>query len=188
MTATRTQLPGYVVGSWSIDPVHSDLSFSIRHMMVSKVRGRFATVDGTIVTAEDPLASSATATVDVDSFDTGNEQRDNHVRSADFLEAEKFPTMTFRSTGVRQNGDGFQLEGELSLHGVTRPLTLDVEVNGFTKDPFGGTRAGFSATGEINRKDFGVTIDMPMDGGGVVVGDKVSLHLEIEAVLDSPES
>ncbi len=188
MTApsTITQLPGYVTGTWTIDPVHSDVSFTVRHLMVSKVRGKFGTVEGKIVTASDPLASSATATIDVSSFDTGA-QRDNHIRSADFLEVEKHPTMTYRSTGIRADGDGFVVDGDLTLHGVTRPVPLTVELNGFGPDPYGGTRAGFSATGQINRRDFGVDIDMPMDGGGVVVGDKVQLVLEIEAVLDSPE-
>lgn len=187
MTAAITKIPNYVVGTWTIDPVHSDVSFIVRHMMVSKVRGHFATFEGQIVTAENPLESSATATIDINSFSTGNDQRDNHIRSADFLDVEKYPTMTFRSTGVRLTDDGYVVDGELSLHGVTRPLTLAVEVNGFGPDGYGGTRAGFSAKGEINRRDYGIDITMPLDGGGVVVGDKVQLALEIEAVLTPAE-
>ncbi|MDQ6873696.1 MAG: YceI family protein [Actinomycetota bacterium] len=183
---TLTQIPGYVAGTWAIDPVHSDLSFTVRHMMVSKVRGKFHRVEGQIITAADPLASSATATIDLASFDTGNEQRDNHIRSADFFDIEKYPTMTYRSTAIRASGDGFTVDGELSLHGATRQVPLRVELNGFGPDGYGGTRAGFSATGEINRRDFGIDISLPLDGGGVVVGDKVTLVLEIEAVLQAP--
>lgn len=187
MTASSlTQVPGYVVGTWTIDPTHSDVSFTVRHMMVSKVRGSFRTVAGAIVTAADPLASSATATIELASLDTNNEQRDNHVRSADFFDAANHPTMTYRSTGVRADGDGFVVDGDLTLRGITKPVRLTAELNGFTADPFGGTRVGFSATGTINRRDFGVDISMPMDGGGVVVGDKITVVLEIEAVLDAP--
>ncbi len=181
---TTTEIPGYVAGTWTMDPVHSDISFTVRHMMVSKVRGRFTTATATIVTAANPLESSVTAQIDLGSIDTRNEQRDGHIRSADFFEVEKYPAMTYRSTGVRADGDGFVVSGELSLHGVIRPVDLAVEVNGFTADPYGGTRAGFSATTKIRRSDFGITITMPMDGGGVVVGDEITVSLEIEAVLD----
>jgi polyisoprenoid-binding protein YceI len=187
MSPTATKIPGYLVGTWTIDPVHSDVSFTVRHMMVSKVRGHFRKFEGTIVTAEDPQQSSVTASIDLNSIDTGNEQRDNHIRSADFFEVEKHSTMTYRSTGIQAAGDHYRVDGELSLHGVTRPVQLAVEVNGFGPDPFGGTRAGFSATGEINRSDFGIDISMPLDGGGVVVGDKVQLAVEIEAVLTPRE-
>ena len=164
--------------------MHSDVSFTVRHMMVSKVRGQFTRFEGTVVTAEDPLQSSVTATIDLTSIDTRNEQRDNHIRSADFFEAEKHAHMSYRSTGIRQAGEDWLIDGELDLHGVTRPVQLRVELNGFTRDPYGGTRAGFSATAEINRRDFGIDISVPMDGGGVVVGDKISIILEIEAILD----
>lgn len=179
-------IPGYIAGTWSIDPVHSDVSFTVRHMMVSKVRGKFHGVSGSIVLAENPAESSVTAEIDLGSIDTGNTQRDEHVRSADFFEVTKYPTMTFRSTEVRPDGDDFLVVGDLTVKGVTRSVELPLEVNGFTKDPYGGTRAGFSASTQINRKDFGITIDMPMDGGGAVVGDKVQIHLEIEAVLAQP--
>jgi polyisoprenoid-binding protein YceI len=184
MTATTsTRLPGYVVGTWDIDPVHSDVSFTVRHMMVSKVRGRLAAFSGEIVTAPRFTDSTVTATVDATSIDTGNAQRDGHLRSADFFEIETHPTWEFRSTAVRPDGDDHALDGELTIKGVTRPVSFALEVNGFGPDAYGGTRAGFSATTTINRSDFGVDIAMPLDGGGVVVSDKVQITLEIEAVL-----
>jgi polyisoprenoid-binding protein YceI len=180
---TLTGIPGYVAGTWSIDPVHSEVGFAARHMMVSKVRGRFRTFSGQLVTGADPLESSVTAEIDMSSIDTGNEQRDAHIRSADFFEVENYPTMTYRSTGVRRHSDGFILDGELTLKGVTRQVSLSLELNGFGPDPYGGTRAGFTATGEINRSDFGVSFNAAMETGGVVVSEKITLHLEIEAVL-----
>ena len=187
MTAATTQIgiPGYVAGTWNIDPVHSEVGFAVRHMMVSKVRGRFNTFSGKIVTGAAPAASSVTAEIDLASIITGNEQRDAHIRSADFFEVETYPTMTYRSTGVREEGGDYVLDGELTLKGVTRNVPLKLELNGFGPDPFGGTRAGFTATGEINRRDFNVNFSAPMQNGGVVVADKISLNLEIEAVLEA---
>jgi polyisoprenoid-binding protein YceI len=186
MSHTAVEIPGYVTGTWSIDPVHSEVSFVVRHMMVSKVRGRFDKFEGTITTAPDPLASSVTADVDLSSVNTGNEQRDGHIRSEDFFHTEKHPTMTFRSTGVRPDGDNFLLVGDLSLHDVTRPVTFKLEVNGFGPDPYGGTRAGFSATTEINRNDWNISYNgaIPGAGNAVVLSDKVTINLEIEAVLN----
>jgi polyisoprenoid-binding protein YceI len=181
-TAAGT-IPGYVAGTWEIDPVHSEVGFVARHMMVSKVRGRFTSFSGELVLGEDPRQSSVTATIDLTSIQTGNEQRDQHIRSADFFEVDKYQTMTYRSTGVRPEGDHYVLEGELTLKDVTKPVELTLELNGFGPDPFGGTRAGFTATGEINRRDFGVNFSAPMETGGVVVSDKVTIQLEIEAVL-----
>ena len=185
MSTTAVEIPGYVAGTWAIDPVHSEVSFVVRHMMVSKVRGRFDTFEGTIVTAEDPLKSSVTASVDLTTINTGQEQRDAHIRSADFFEVDKHPTMTFTSTGVRAHGDGFLLDGDLTLKGVTRPVTFNLEVSGFGPDAYGGTRAGFSATTEINRHDYGVSFNGPIPGvpGGVTVSEKVTITLEIEGVL-----
>jgi|SRR5579875_1095273 polyisoprenoid-binding protein YceI len=182
-TTTIETLPGYVAGTWAIDPVHSEVGFTVRHMMVSKVRGRFTKFDGQIITAENPLDSQVTATIDVASISTGDENRDNHLRSSDFLDVAHHPTMTYRSTGVRRDGDRFIVDGELTLRGVTRAVPLVVEVNGFGPDGYGGTRAGFSATAEINRRDFGVNWNAALDNGGVVVGDKVTINLEIEAIL-----
>ena len=184
MTApTSTQLPGYVVGTWDIDPVHSDVSFTVRHKMVSKERGRLGTFSGEIVTAPEFTDSSVTATVDATSVDTGNAQRDGHIRTADFFEVEAHPEWTFTSTAVRAGGDGLVIDGDLTIKGVTKAVSLDTEIGGFGPDPYGGTRVGFTATTTINRNDFGVDISMPLDGGGVVVGEKVAITLEIEAVL-----
>ena len=182
-TATAVQIPGYVAGTWDIDASHSTVGFSVRHMMVSKVRGYFREFSGAIVTAEDPTQSGVTASIDMNSIDTRQEQRDAHIRSADFFDVANHPQMTFRSTAVRTDGADWQVEGELTIKGVTKTVVLDLELNGFGPDAFGGTRAGFSAKTEINRNDFGVDIKMPMDGGGVVVSDKVTVELEIEAVL-----
>ncbi|MGY1710933.1 YceI family protein [Geodermatophilus sp. SYSU D00758] len=182
-TLSATQIPGYVAGTWDIDAGHSTVGFSVRHMMVSKVRGYFREFSGEIVTAEDPARNSVTAVVELASIDTRQEQRDAHIRSADFFDVDNHPQMTFRSTGVRAEGGDWFVDGELTLKGHTRPVTLALEPNGFGADAYGGYRAGFSARTEINRNDFGVDIKMPMDGGGVVVGDKVAIELEIEAVL-----
>ncbi|MGI8881340.1 MAG: YceI family protein [Jatrophihabitans sp.] len=187
MTQTTVQIPGYLAGSWTIDPTHSDVSFLVRHMMVSKVRGHFPDVAGTIVTAENPLDSTVNATVKLTSIDTRSEQRDNHIRSADFFDVEKHPEMTFASTGLAQDGDDFVLTGDLTLKDVTKSVPLTLEIGGFGPDAYGGTRAGFTASGSINRSDFGVDIQMPLDGGGVVVGEKITINLEIEAVLDQPK-
>ena len=179
-----TTLPGYVAGIWTIDPMHSEIGFSARHLMVSKVRGKFTRFGGVIETGERPEDSRVTATIDLDSVDTGAPDRDEHLRSADFFEVATHPTMTYRSTGVRvDRDDGYALEGELTLKGVTRSVSLQLEVGGFGPDPFGGVRAGFTASGEIRRSDFGVAFNPVTEAGGVVVGDKVQLHLEIEAIL-----
>ncbi|MDK3258149.1 YceI family protein [Blastococcus capsensis] len=183
MTANTVQIPGYVAGTWDIDASHSTVGFSVRHMMVSKVRGYFREFSGEITTAEDPTRSTVNATIDMDSIDTRQEQRDAHIKSADFFDVGNHTVMTFRSTAVKTDGADWTVEGQLTLKGITKPVTLDLEVNGFGPDAYGGTRAGFSAKTEISRKEFGVDIDMPMDGGGVVVGDKITVELEIEAVL-----
>lgn len=183
MSTTATPTPLVQPGTWSIDPTHSEVTFSVRHLMVSRVRGSFPVFSGTVITADDPAEARVEAEIDVASVDTRDQRRDNHLRSADFFDVEHFPTMTFRSTAVRPRGEGYTVEGELTLHGVTRPVSLEMELNGVHGDPWGGTRAGFSATTEINRRDFGIDIAMPIEGGGVVVGDRVSVSLEIQAVL-----
>lgn len=180
---TATQIPGYIAGTWDIDPVHSDVSFTVRHMMVSKVRGRFGSFSGEITTGEDITASTVTASIDATSIDTNNEQRDGHIKSADFFDVANHPTWTFSSTGVRVDGDDVIVDGDLTIKGVTRNIPLTLEVNGFGPDAYGGTRVGFSGLAQINRSDFGVDIAMPLDGGGVVVSEKVQITLEIEGVL-----
>jgi polyisoprenoid-binding protein YceI len=180
--STETTIPGYEAATWNIDPVHSEVGFSVRHMMVSKVRGRFTAFSGQLVTADDPTASSVTAEIDLSSINTGNEQRDEHIKSADFFEVETYPTMTYKSTGIRVEDGEYVLDGDLTLKGVTRSVPLRLELNGFGQDPYGGYRAGFTATGELNRSEFNVSFNAPMANGGVVVSDKIALHLEIEAV------
>jgi polyisoprenoid-binding protein YceI len=184
-----TDIPGYIAGTWAIDPVHSEVSFVVRHMAVSKVRGRFDKFEGAIVTGEDPLASSVNATIDATSISTGQEQRDAHIRSADFFHVEEHPSFTFVSTGVKPDGDDYVVDGDLTIRGVTKPVALKLEIGGFGPDAFGGTRAGFSATTEINRHDFGVSFNGPIPGvpGGVIVSDKVTINLEIEGVLQQGE-
>ncbi len=176
---TTATLTGLTAGTWTIDPVHSAVAFQVRHLMVSKVRGGFDVFSGQVVVAEDG-APTVTAEIVVDSFNTKNAQRDGHVRSADFLEVEKDPTMTFRSTSVHGTGSDFTIRGELTLHGVTREVELETEFNGVNPGMGNGPVAGFEAKTTINRKDFGIDIEMPLEGGGVVVGDKVQVTLEIE--------
>jgi polyisoprenoid-binding protein YceI len=182
-TQALPQIDGYTSGRWVIDPVHSDLSFTARHLMVSKVRGHFRDFDGELVLGENPLESTVTANIRVASLDTSNEGRDNHVRSGDFFDAETYPTATYRSTGVRVENDEFVIDGELTLRGVTRSVPLTVELNGFTPDPAveGGSRSGFSARGKINRKDFDINFGGVMNGV-TVLGDAIELTLEIEAI------
>lgn len=184
MSAPSTaSIPNYVAGTWDIDATHSVIGFSVRHMMVSKVKGRFDQFSGEIVTAERFEDSAVSTTIDATSINTGNEQRDGHVKSADFFAVETHPEWSFRSTGITADGEDFVLAGDLTLKGVTKPVELALEVNGFGPDAWGGTRAGFSATTTINRSDFGVDISLPLDGGGVVVSEKVGIEMEIEGVL-----
>lgn len=180
MSAHSEIVSGYRTGTWTIDPVHSDVSFTVRHLGVAKVRGHFDTVEGTLVTAENPLESRVEAVIKTESINTRNKQRDDHVRSADFLDVATHPDMVFTSTGIRHDGgDDLLIDGELSLCGVTRPVTLEAEIGGIGEGPGGTPIIGMSAETEINRSDFGVT------GGpaGAAVSEKVKISLEIEAAL-----
>ncbi|GAA3041703.1 YceI family protein [Actinokineospora globicatena] len=179
---TLATLPGFVAGTWDIDAAHSDIGFSVRHMVVSKVKGRFDGVSGEIVTAEDPAQTSVRVAIDLKTINTYNEQRDGHLRSADFFEVETYPELTYTATGIRADGDGYVLDGELTLKGVTKVVPLAFELNGFGPDPYGGTRVGFSGQTEINRREFGVNFE-GVQNGIAVVGDKITVHIEIEAVL-----
>lgn len=174
MTSTET-IPGYVAGTWAIDPEHSEIGFSVRHMMICTARGKFTRFSGELVTAPDVFSSSVTAEIDLASFRTGNPLRDAIVRSADFFDADNHPQMTYRSTGLRLEGDHYVLEGELTLKGVTKNVPLTLEASGFGPDMRGETRADFTATGEISKQDFGVRC--------VGVADQVTIHLKIEAML-----
>lgn len=167
-------------GTWTIDAAHTVIGFSVRHMMVSKVRGRFDKFEATLTVPEDATQSSVVATIDAGSINTDNADRDNHIRSADFFSVEEHPQITFRSTGVVAKGEDFVLQGELSIKGRSKPVELTLEFNGSTVDPYGLDRAGFAASTQISRKEFGVDIEMPMDGGGVVVGDKITIDIDAE--------
>jgi polyisoprenoid-binding protein YceI len=169
-------------GTWTVDASHSTVGFTARHLMITKVRGRFTHVSGSATVAENPLDSVVTATVALASVDTGDAKRDGHLRSADFFDVERFPTMTFTSTTVKQDGSDFLLVGDLTIKGVTRSVELELEFDGVNQDPWGGTRASFSAEGEINRKDWGLEWNVALESGGVLVSDKIKLSLDIQLV------
>jgi polyisoprenoid-binding protein YceI len=173
-------------GTYDIDPSHTNVGFVVRHLMVSKVRGAFGSVHGTIVIGDDPFESVVDVSIDTASVATGDDQRDAHLRSPDFFDVEQFPRLTYRSRSVRHAGEGrFIVEGDLTVRGITRPVELDVRFDGGVADPWGNIRVGFSARGEIDRGDFGLTWNQALEGGGVVVGRKVTIDLEAEAVLRS---
>ena len=173
--------------NWKIDPVHSNVGFSVRHLMISKVNGHFRNWTGTLVTDDaKPENSKITATIETASIDTKEPQRDDHLRSADFFDAANHPELKFESTSVKKvSDDRFEVNGNLTIRGNTKPVTLDTEFFGRQKDPWGGERAGFAAKTHIDRKDFGLTFNMPLDGGGFVVGDKVEITLDVEAVKEA---
>jgi polyisoprenoid-binding protein YceI len=178
---TAASTTGLSAGTWTIDPVHSSIGFSVRHLMVSKVRGTFDKFSGAITVADDGTPS-VTAEIAVDSVRTNNEQRDAHIKSADFFNVDEHPTATFTSNRVRDNGDRYVLDGDLTLKGVTKPVSLDVEFYGVNPGVGNGEVAGFEASVVLNRKDFGIDIDMPLETGGAVVGDKVTVTIEVEAL------
>jgi polyisoprenoid-binding protein YceI len=169
---------------WEFDRSHSSINFHVRHLMVSKVHGRFHDWSGVLdIDDADLSRSRVEVTIDAASVDTKDEKRDAHLKSADFLDVEKFPKLTFTGTKIeRLADDAAKLHGDLTIHGVTKPVVLDVELSGRVKDPWGGTRAGFSAKTTISRKDFGLTWNVALEAGGLLVGDKVEIGLEIEVV------
>ncbi|TDE33870.1 YceI family protein [Actinomadura sp. 6K520] len=173
--------PELTAGTWNIDPGHSEVTFVIRHLM-TKVRGTFTEFTGSVQIAEELSESTATAEIKMASLDTRNPDRDAHVRTADVLDVEKHPTMTFNTTGVRADGDEYYLDGDLTIKDVTRPVSLRVEYNGVGEDPWGGTRAGFSAETTINRKDWGIEFNIPLKGEKALLSDKVDIQLEVQAV------
>ena len=178
---TATRSAGSV---WAIDPAHTTVEFTVRHMMIAKVRGRFTGVEATIHEAERAGDSALEAVIQVESISTGDEKRDGHLKSADFFDVENHPEMRFRSTKVVPvAGNRFRVEGDLTIRGVTRPVALDVKEEGRARDPWGGERAGFSAKTRINRKDFGLEWNVALETGGFLVGDDVDIHIEAEAVL-----
>ena len=183
-TTISTEIPGYKAGTWTIDPTHSEVGFSIRHIMISKVKGKFEQFSATFVTAENPLDSSVTASAVVASINTNEPNRDGHLRTGDFFDAETYPTIDFVSTGVRQVNGDFFVDGDLTIKGITKPVTFDFEFGGFGSDPYGNYKAGATATAEINREDFGLTYNAALETGGFLLGDKVTITLELQAVLN----
>jgi polyisoprenoid-binding protein YceI len=170
--------------AWSIDTSHSEVGFSVRHMMISTARGSFHKFGGTVEFNEaDPVASTVDITIDVASIDTRDEKRDGHLKSADFFDVENYPVMTFKSAKVEKTGDATgKLHGDLTIKGVTKPVTLDVEYLGQAKSPWGTTSAGFAAKVSIDRKDFGLNWNVALETGGILVGDKVNIAIELEIV------
>ena len=169
-------------GTWAADPAHSEAGFTVRHAGISKVRGSVVITEATITVGEDLNASAVTATLDASSIDTRDAGRDAHLKSADFFDVENFPVWTFVSTSVSSSGTEAVVTGDLTIHGVTREVALATEFNGTAVDPYGNIRAGFSATTEISRKEFGLVWNVALETGGVMVGDKVKLALEISAI------
>lgn len=171
---------GLTTGTWTLDASHSEIGFTVRHAGISKTRGRFAKAEAELVVAEDLASSAITATIATDSFDSGDPKRDAHVRGTDFFDAEQFPAMTFAATAITPNGDDYILTGDLTIRGNTHAVDIQTEFNGVAVDPFGTTRAGFSALTSISRKSFGLTWNAALDAGGVMVGDKVTINLDLE--------
>ncbi len=183
MSITADQIPGYRAGTWVVDPTHSEVGFSVRHLAISKVKGKFDRFSGTIVTGENPLDSSVEATVEVASIDTNQADRDNHLRTGDFFAAEEHPEFTFKSTGVRAEGGDFKVDGELTLRGVTKPVTFDFELGGFGADAYGNYKVGFTAITVVKREDFGIQWNAPLETGGLLLGSDVTITLDIQAAL-----
>ncbi len=183
MTTSIDTHPQYTAGTWKLDAAHSTLGFSVRHLMISKVRGAFDSFDVTIVTAEDPTQTTIEATVDVASVNTNQAQRDAHLRTSDFFLVEEHPTMTFVSTAVTVDGENFTLTGELTLRGVTKSITLTGEFGGVATDGYGQVHAGATATTTLNRHDFGVNWNAALEAGGVTLGDDVTVTAELQVIL-----
>ena len=181
-TIDTIEIPGYKAGTWKVDTAHSEVGFSVRHMMISKVRGKFERFDATFTTGENPLESSVTATAEVASINTNDAGRDEHLRTNDFFDAPTYPTLSFVSTGVRKAGDDYKVDGDLTIKGVTKPVTFDFEFGGFGTDPYGQYKGAFTATTEINRTDFGLNWNAALETGGVLVSEKVTITLEIAAI------
>jgi polyisoprenoid-binding protein YceI len=183
MSIAAATIPGYIAGTWTLDPTHSDITFSVRHLAISKVRGSFEKFDVTVVTAENPLDSTVTASIDMSSVNTGQADRDGHLKTSDFFAIDEFPTMDFVSTGIRAEGDVFYIDGNLTLRGVTKPITLKGEFGGILTDGYGQVKAGASASTKINRTEFGVNWNAALEAGGFTLGNDISIDLDIQVVL-----
>jgi polyisoprenoid-binding protein YceI len=184
MTITAEHVAGYQAGTWRLDPAHSEIAFSVRHLAISKVKGVFERFDVTVTAPEDPNAVRVDATIDVASVNTKQEMRDGHLRTSEFFAADEHPQMLFSSTGFRAEVDGsFQLEGYLTLRGVTKPVVLTGEFGGITTDNRGQNKAGIEATTKINRHDFGVSWNVALEAGGMTLGDDVTVTFDLQFVL-----
>lgn len=181
-TPTRASAPA--PGAWKFDPMHSALTITARHLMVTKVRGTFEEMDVEIVVPEDPSQSTVEVVAQAASVTTGVADRDGHLRSPDFLDVENYPTITFRSTGITPDGDGWKLTGDLTIRGVTKPVTFDLSFDGSAQDPYGNTKAAFSAVGDIEREEWGLTWNVPLEGGGVLVSKRFGVEFDIQATLE----
>ena len=179
-TVDGVELPA--PGTWTIDPGHAEVGFVGRHLKFTKVRGRFTGVQGTVTVAEDPAASQLQVVIDMASVSSGDQTRDDHLRSPDFFDVGRHPTATFTSTGVRWAGTCGTMDGDLTIVGVTRPVTLDVEFSGYARDPWGQDRAVFSASAQLNREDWGLTWNMALEAGGLLVSKDIRLEVEVETV------
>ncbi len=169
--------------TWKIDPTHSEIGFKVKHMMFTNVSGKFEQYDGTIVTQDDSFENAeAEFSADIKSINTGNADRDNHLRSADFFNSESNPKLTFKSKSVLRNGDDYEMTGDLTINGVTKSVTLPVEYSGLMTDPWGNTKAGLNINGKINRKDWGLNWNSVLETGGVLVSDEVRLNVELQLV------
>lgn len=186
MTVQTSPEIGQLTGAWDLDPAHTVISFAARHAMVATVRGRFREFTGVLnLDADNHANSSAEVTIQTASIDSGVQQRDDHLRGDDFLEAEKYPTMTFKSTRAEVDGDEYKLYGDLTIKDVTKPVELDVEYNGTATDPYGNLRAGFDGRTAINRKDWGLGWNVALEAGGILVGEKIKIGLDISAIKRS---
>jgi polyisoprenoid-binding protein YceI len=182
-TAPRTgALAALTPGTWTVDPSHSTVGFTARHLMITKVRGHFTDFDGVVEIADDPLASSVVANVRLASVDTGNADRDAHLRTADFFDSDAHREMSLRSTEIREDGGDYVLVGDLTIAGQTHPVEFALEFDGVTRDPFGNTKAGFAASAEINRSDWGLNFNVALETGGVLVSEKIRIDLDIQLV------
>ncbi|MFZ0733975.1 MAG: YceI family protein [Candidatus Sulfotelmatobacter sp.] len=182
---STTTAPAALTTTWNIDPVHSNAQFKVKHMMISNVKGEFTAVTGSLkFDTENTANAYVEASIDATTINTRDPQRDAHLKSADFFDAEKFPTLTFKSTRVAKKGDGeLAVTGDLMIHGVTRSVVFDVEgPSAPMKDPWGNTRIGLSATTRINRKDFGLTWNSTLETGGILVGDEVTITLDVQFI------
>jgi polyisoprenoid-binding protein YceI len=185
MTTITDTHPTYVAGTWALDPTHSEVTFSVKHLAISKVRGTFERFTATIVTAEDPTDSTVEASIEVASVNTNQKDRDNHLRTNDFFKADEFPNITFVSTSVALDGDDITVVGDLSLRGVTKSVTLKGEFGGIVTDGYGQTKAGFTASTKINRHDYGVSWNAALEAGGFTLGDDVSINFELQFTLQA---